>query len=150
MISNPMNNIQVINNMNLGNGNNPKINHNNPSNNSNNNINNVNSNNNNMQIAYKSNNMTNIKNPQNNTLNKNNNNNMIFLTFTFKKYNKQIFIDVLENILFSQVIKELEDKYNWLKKIKNKLYYLDGNELDKNKYIKDLGIKDNSDITVII
>jgi len=148
IISNTMNNIKIINNMNVGNQNNPKNNYNNPGNNSNNNINNVYSNNNKEKVN-KSNNITNFQNPQSNTLNKNINN-LIFLTFTFKKYNKQIFIDVLEDLLFSQVIKELEDKYNWLKKINNKLYYFEGNKLDKSKSIKDLGIKDNSDITIII
>ena len=148
IISNTMNNIKVINNMNVENENNPKNNYNNRGNNSNNNLNNVYSNNNKEKVN-KSNNITNFQNPQSNTLNKNINN-LIFLTFTFKKYNKQIFIDVLEDLLFSQVIKELEDKYNWLKKINNKLYYFEGNKLDKSKSIKDLGIKDNSDITIII
>jgi len=154
MINSITNNIHVINNMNGGNIFNANNNSNNPGNNTNNNNNNESGHNNhNKQITNKSNN----NNPNNQNLQsknhnnkKNNNNNLIFLTFTFKKYNKQIFIDVLDNILFSQVIKELEDKYAWLKKIKKKLYYFEGIELNENKNIKEYGIKDNSDITVII
>jgi len=151
MINNITNNIHVINNMNGGNIINANNNSNNPGNNINNNKNNESGHNNhNKQITNKSNN-NNQNHQSKNLINKNNNNNnLIFLTFTFKKYNKQIFIDVLDNILFSQVIKELQDKYAWLKKIKKKLYYFEGIELNGNKNIKEYGIKDNSDITVII
>jgi len=154
MINNITNNIHVINNMNGGNIINTNNNSNNPCNNTNNNKNNESGHNNhNNQITNNSNNNNpNNQNLQSKNLNNknNNNNNLIFLTFTFQKYNKQIFIDVLDNILFSQVIKELQDKYAWLKKIKKKLYYFEGIELNENKNIKEYGIKDNSDITVII
>lgn len=83
--------------------------------------------------------------------------NKIFVTFTFKKNKKQIYIDVSENETFAGAISILEEKYEWLKLIKHKNYYThnhNGNdklisEQDHNKTLKDLGIGEDSDIYII-
>ena len=75
----------------------------------------------------------------------------IFLTFTFEKYNKQIFIDVKGNEKFGDVINQLEEKYSWFKNVKNKFYYFKGKAIDNyNLSLDQLEIGDNSDITIKI
>ena len=139
------------NNMNNINNNNMKIMNNNINNMNNNNYiqnNNINSNQNNMKNNVSFNNKSNINNQ--NYQNTETNNGYIFVTFTFKKYNKQIFLDFYKNMLFKDVIIQLEEKYSWLKSIKNKYYYFKDKKIDINKTVKNLNIKDNSDIIIQI
>jgi bacterioferritin (cytochrome b1) len=76
---------------------------------------------------------------------------IVFLTFTFEKYQKNIFIDVNGNDKFEEVIKKLEEKYSWLTTIKNKIYIYGNAEIKNyNMTLNELGIVDNSDIKVII
>jgi hypothetical protein len=76
---------------------------------------------------------------------------VVFLTFTFEKYNKNIFIDVDRNDKFKEVIKKLEEKYSWLTTITNKLYIYDKKQIGNfNLTINELGMVDGSDIKVII
>ena len=76
---------------------------------------------------------------------------VVFLTFTFEKYNKNIFIDVDRNDKFIEVIKKLEEKYSWLTTITNKLYIYDKKQIGNfNLTINELGMVDGSDIKVII
>ena len=76
---------------------------------------------------------------------------IVFLTFTFEKYNKNIFIEVNGNDRFEEVIKKLEEKYSWLTTINNKLYIYDKKQIANfNMTLNELGIVDNSDIKVII
>ena len=76
---------------------------------------------------------------------------IVFLTFTFEKYKKNIFIEVNGNDKFEEVIKKLEEKYSWLTTIKNKQYIFDKKQITNyNMTLNELGIVDNSDITVII
>jgi hypothetical protein len=76
---------------------------------------------------------------------------VVFLTFTFEKYNKNIFIDVDRNDEFKEVIKKLEEKYSWLTTITNKLYIYDKKQIGNfNLTINELGMVDGSDIKVII
>jgi hypothetical protein len=76
---------------------------------------------------------------------------VVFLTFTFEKYNKNIFIVVDRNDEFKEVIKKLEEKYSWLTTITNKLYIYDKKQIGNfNLTINELGMVDGSDIKVII
>ena len=148
-MNNNKNNIN--NNMNIMNNNmnfNPFNNINQNMNNNNIQNNNINSNQNNMKNNVSFNNKSNINNQ--NCQNTETNNGYIFVTFTFKKYNKQIFLDIYENMLFKDVIIQLEEKYSWLKSIKNKYYYFKDKKIDINKTVKKLNIKDNSDIIIQI
>ena len=88
----------------------------------------------------------------NNTRNNNNSKvNSIFITFTYEPQYKQVFIDSKDNDKFSDVISLLEKKYNWIGKIPNKYYFFENKEIQKNQMniiIRDLGIKDNSNIII--
>ena len=172
MNNNNMNNINMNNNMNNFN-NNQNIFMNNMNNNMNNvnqmnnfnnnnqmiNMNQMNNNNNNFNFQNLFNQFNMLSNNLNNNNNNINNNNnpkpkrpqlsgkTIFITFTFQKEGKQIFIDSNENEKFFTVKKDLEEKYEWLKTMDIK-YYFKNNEITGDKSLKDLGIKDNSDITI--
>ena len=166
----PMNNnmnMPMNNNMNFGNNvfNNANM--------SNNNVNMINNNmnfpiNNNMNnnINFGNNNFNNNMNmgqflPQQNITNNNQNQNKsdlppqntentIFVTFTFKKNKKQIYIDVDKKETFLNALKILEDKYEWLKTI-NKKKYCFNNKIISNyqQRICDIGIDENSDIFIL-
>ena len=123
-------------------------------------MNNMNMNNNMITTnnnANSINNMNNINNNLNNNANlKNDDNNdtimedkEIFLTFTFKKKNEQVYIDVNGDEIFNNVIIKLEKKYQWIKDIPNRQYYNKSKKIDPTKSINDLKLKNNSDITVI-
>ena len=76
---------------------------------------------------------------------------MIFITFTFKANNKQIFLDVNENEIFENIIIQLKEKYLWLKDFKNLVYYFNNKKLSENFFktsAKNLGLKDNSNIII--
>ena len=169
-----MNNINNMNNMNyINNMNNMKLN--NSMNNMNNNMNIMNNNNLNMKInnSYNNNGIVNFNNNFNNNISNNSNNQNnniisqnnnsgnnnksiqkdIFLTFTFQKYNKQIFLDINANDTFSNILEELTEKYNWLNSIKGKKYFLNEREIKENEFSKtaeSLGIKDNSNIVIVV
>lgn len=81
--------------------------------------------------------------------------NLIFVTFTFKKNKKQIYIDVSRYETFAKAIFILENKYEWLKALPQRNYSINSNnekpisEKDYHKTLKDLGIDENSDIYII-
>ena len=88
----------------------------------------------------------------NNVSQPNNKENEIFVTFTFQKNKEQIYIDVDKYATFSNALAMLENKYNWLKKIKQKKYYLNKKEIEPksfNNTLTKLQIKDNSDIIIV-
>jgi len=122
----------------------------------NNNINNINLNNN-----YNNNNNFNIMN-KNFNLNNNMNNNMlnnnifkddtIFVSFTFKRNNKQIYIDINPNKTFLDAIKMLEKKYNLSFVIPKNKFYFKKKEITTDKFtkkLKQLYIEDSSDISIL-
>ena len=75
--------------------------------------------------------------------------NLIFVTFTFKKNKKQIYLDLNENDTFENVLSQLVDKYNWLAMFKNKSFYFNNKKITDYKVsIKKLGIIENSDIII--
>jgi len=147
------NNINNIckNDMNFNN-NMPYINNNNF--NTNNNLNMINSFNINNNQYSNNFNFASCSNMINKSMTGNNNNskvNSVFITFTYEPNNKQVFIDSKDNETFLDVINLLENKYNWLKKIPNKYFFYENNEIQRNQMnirIKDLGIKDNSSIII--
>ena len=168
-------NMQMNNNMNMQMNNNMNFGNNafNNANMSNNNVNMINNNmnfpiNNNMNnnINFGNNNFNNNMNmgqflPQQNITNNNQNQNKsdlppqntentIFVTFTFKKNKKQIYIDVDKKETFLNALKILEDKYEWLKTI-NKKKYCFNNKIISNyqQRICDIGIDENSDIFIL-
>ena len=169
-LNNNMNNLNMNNNnINMNSFNNNNINMNNMNNNFNNNMFNMANFNNigNNMILNQNNNSKNYGSAQNNNGNiiSNNNNSgnnktyakkddkNIFLTFTFSKNHKQIFIDVNENDIFENVIRELEEKYSWLQTFQYKTYFLDNKEIKKedfSKTVKNLKIVDNSNIVIIV
>ena len=78
-----------------------------------------------------------------------NDENFIFVTFTFKKNRRQIYIDVDENDTFGNMLKRLESKYDYLKTIRNKSYlYKDKIISDFSKTLKQLNIDEASDIYI--
>ena len=117
------------------------------------NMNNYNNNYNNMNdnLNFNSNNNENF-------INMNNQNNdlkdeEIFLTFTFYNhiYNKPIYIGINQFSSFYDLISELEDKYFWIKLIKNKKYYYNNYEINNlNISINKLGLSDDSNIIIKI
>jgi hypothetical protein len=152
-------NNNITNNINMNNDINNK--NNNSNNKMFNNLNNMNFNNmkNYNEINMSENkNLKGINNIQNNNiLNSQNNlmsfskNNLTYLTFTIEKYKKNIFIEVDGNDKFIEVIKKLEEKYIWLKTIKNKLYVYDEEQIGNYNFtLNELGIVEDSDIKVII
>ena len=160
-----MNNMNNMNMMNMNNMNNMNMNNMNMMNSMNNmNMNNMNMMNNmnnmNMNNMNMMNNMNNM-----NMVNKMNNQNLnqldevpeesgdtIFITFTFIKNKRQIYLDVARSIKFREVINMLTNKYEWLKKIPNIRYSFNNSVIDKNKLDKtlfDLGIDESSDIHIL-
>ena len=144
-----------------GNYNNNSYNNNYKNNNNNNNYNNNNYNNNNYNnknYNHKNNNINNINSDiseNKNILNENNNNiwdssqnNLLCLFFHFEEYNKDIYIDIKEEETFSKAIEELKYKYSWLKKLKNLSYVFGGKEIDQNKNIKELELKDTDKVII--
>ena len=106
-----------------------------------NNMNNMNF----MNMSFNKNNINN--NNLNNILSNNNNlgNQKVFLTFKFKKNNKECFINVNGNDKFIEVIRKLEEKYKWLKEDQNQTYYYQNQQItNMNSSLNDLGIIDNS------
>ena len=160
-----INNKNIINNqfnMNINNN----IN-NNPFNmNINNNINNMNWNMNNQNANIMNNNLLINQNNNNNfnnnnlLMNQNNNNfrnqekpkpkgTIIFITFTFEKNKEQIYLDADDGESFENILLQLEDKYNWLRKIINRTYFLESKPIVNHKLtLKQLGIVENSDISI--
>ena len=98
-------------------------------------------NNNNMNF-----NMNNFNNKRNNApLLKNE---KIFLTFIQNE--KQLYFESNQNETFQTIISKLENKYNYLKSIKNKVYYYNNNQIIQTQYtLKQLNIPDNSVIYIM-
>ena len=80
--------------------------------------------------------------------NNNQNESKIILYFIFEAKKNKIFIDVNENEIFQNIIKKLEEKYEWLKSIQNRIYIYNGGVINYSLSIKDLKIVDNSEITI--
>ena len=77
---------------------------------------------------------------------------LIFVTFTFKKNKKQIYIDVDKNETFRGALIILEDKYEWLKTIPNIRYTFNNKIIrtsDYGKKLCQLGIDEYSDIFML-
>jgi len=160
-----------INNKNINNNQfniniNNNINNNQFNRNSQNNVNNMNwnmnimnNNNFNNNLLINQNNNNNFNN--NNLLMNQNNNNfrnqekpkpkgtIIFITFTFEKNKEQIYLDADDGESFENILLQLEDKYNWLRKIINRTYFLESKPIVNHKLtLKQLGIVENSDISI--
>ena len=156
---NTMNNMfnKINNEIYMNNKNNYKMNNN--LNYINTNISNINTNINTINDMNYMNNINNsninfINNTDNSIKNNDMNNseeNLICIIFSFEEYNKQIFIDVNENLEFREVIELLEDKYIWLKYIKERAYIFKKKEITKeqmNYSVKKLGICYNDCISI--
>ena len=82
--------------------------------------------------------------------------NTIFVTFTFKKNKKQLFIDVSPDSTFADAIFILENKYEWLKALSQRNYSIHINNNNEkpiqrrnyNTTLKDLDINESSDIWI--
>ena len=121
-------------------------------NNFNNNTNN-NENNNIMLSSNKSSNRKIIRNSfhtnidiESNKSNNEGNGNIITLNFILK--GKELFIDVNISLTFEKVIQQLYSKYSWVKQVKIKGFEFNNNLL-ANKTIKEIGLKNNSNINII-
>ena len=78
----------------------------------------------------------------------NSNDNNITLYFCFSNQ-KEIYLDVKETDYFSQVKKELYNKYSCLKNINIIGFVFNGANISENKTVKENGLKDNSQILII-
>ena len=117
---------------------------------------------NNMNVNMVNNMNMNNMNMVNNNVNMNNQNqvssnpqeeeNTIFVTFTFKKNKKQIYIDIGRDQTFKEALDILENKYEWLKNIHNKKYSFSNRVIKENEFnktIKQLGIDGSADIFIL-
>ena len=90
-----------------------------------------------------------INNNNNITNNKNENEEEITLFFIFKN-GKELYLDVKKSLPFSEVIKKLKEKYLWLKdNINIKEFQFKGKKISEKKIVKDIGLKDESEINII-
>ena len=71
----------------------------------------------------------------------------ILLTFILK--GKQLFWESNQNETFQTIILKLENKYNYLKNIKNKVYYYNNQIIQTEYTLKQLNIPDNSVIYIM-
>ena len=88
------------------------------------------------------------KNVNENNLNSNEDNKDIVLYFIFTN-GKELFLDVKESFYFRDVIKELFNKYLWLKYMDINDYKYNGVNILMDKTVKENGLKDNSYIDII-
>ena len=72
----------------------------------------------------------------------------INLYFLFKN-RKELYLDVKESLCFDEVIKQLNEKYLWLKNIEIKEYQFEKTKIYGKKSLKDNNLKDNSIIDII-
>ena len=72
----------------------------------------------------------------------------INLYFLFKN-RKELYLDVKESCNFKQVIKQLNEKYLWLKYIEIKEFRFGNNKISEKKSVKDNKLKNNSIIDII-
>ena len=158
-----MNNINYMNNMNNFNNMNNMNNFNNQNNSNNNNymntLNIMHEFNKNTQKQRQSNAGNQINNQKINNYNnkeiddyfeEDDGKNPLFVTFTIEKDNKQIYLDVHEEMTFKDVKNKLENKYNWLQKIESKSYYYKDIKIEENKTLKKLKISNNSNVIIRI
>jgi len=148
-MNNPMwSNNNFNNQVNMNNFNNNSFNNNNNQMNMNN-TNNQNNMNINTNSVFNSNFQNNFNNNTINQTQQDSKGKMIFVTFTFLKNKKQIYIDVNENDSFENCLLILEDKYEWLKTIENKSYFIKDKKIENYKLsLKQLGIEESSDIII--
>ncbi len=160
--NNQQNDMRNINNININNQfnqfNQVNMNNNNMFNNPNNfnnqQINNPNINFNNINFMMNNLNMNNnmnfnINNNLNNNQEQEDDKDIIFITFTFKK-GKQIFLDINKNQTFQNAIIQLEDKYEWLKNIKNRKYFFNDEIIENyNQTLIQLKIEESSNIIIL-
>ena len=76
--------------------------------------------------------------------------NTIFVSFTYKRNNKQIFIDINQNETFGNAIIQLDKKYNLSLQNNQRIYFSKKGTIinDFNKTLKQLHINDCTDITI--
>ena len=110
-----------------------------------------------MNIAFNNNNfMNNLNNNVQQNFNSNNElppekkENTIFVSFTYKRNNKQIFLDINQNETFGNAIIQLDKKYKSSLQNNPNIYFSNKGQIinDFNKTLKQLHIKDSSDITI--
>ena len=97
------------------------------------------------------NNNLNCNRKNNYNLDKNNiyNENKIITLYFIFECGRQLYIKVNESLIFSQVIKLLEDKYFNNKNIQSKEFIYNKNKIDLNKTVKENGLEENSNIKII-
>ena len=113
----------------------------------NNNNNFMNNMNNNVQQNF---NLNHIQNPFEDDLPPEKKGNTIFVSFTYKRNNKQIFIDINPHETFGNAIIQLDKKYKSSLQNNPNIYFSNKGQIinDFNKSLKQLHIKDSSDITI--
>jgi len=72
----------------------------------------------------------------------------INLLFLFNN-GKELYLDVKESCKFDQVIKQLNEKYLWLKNISIQEYQFKNNKISENITVKENKLEDNSTINII-
>ena len=147
---NNMNNMNSMNNMNnINNINNINMNMNNMNNM--NMMGNNNMNNNMNMNMFVNNNMNNNMNNQNQPFpDQEESKNSIFITFTYPKRG-QVYLDVDRNQIFTEVIRLLKNKYEWVNSIKNPKYSVNGKPILPSQFnlpINKLGIEESTDISI--
>ena len=72
----------------------------------------------------------------------------IYVSFIINEA-KELYLIVKLSSTFNDVIKNLQEKYQWLQYYEEKMIFIYKNQkIDRNKTINDLGIKDNDIITI--
>ena len=76
-------------------------------------------------------------------------NNQDDITLYFQFLNgKELYLDVKGKDIFSEVIKELYNKYSWLRNIQINCFLFNGIPISLNKSVNENGLKDNSQILI--
>ena len=107
-------------------------------------------NNNNINHSNINNHLNNFNNLQHQQKNKNISDvRDIFLLFTVSYNKRQIFLEVNSNMIFLDVVKELINKYSWLKiNINNTTFTREKDKISIDKTIEENGLKSNDEIII--
>ena len=71
-----------------------------------------------------------------------------YITFLFNG-TKEIYLPVMPNYIFKEVIEKLKDKFNWIQNYDELKFYFNDKKNEENTTIEELGITKNDKIIII-